>query len=263
MLQRYRWKLIVSERNTTQKLTFAERLKFLLYHVADAIVPNSFSQKKFIETHFPRLASRTQTITNFTDLEHFHPSENKPPSLYSRVVCVGRLAPQKNILSFLDAVTKVKEQGLRFKIDWYGETTPAWVAYAAECHVKHEALGLQNFMEFHPPTRDIVREYQTADVFCLPSLYEGFPNVLCEAMSCGLPVICSRVCDNPSIMDDGENGFLMNPCSVEDMAATLAKALRLSVEQRSVMGQVSRRLAEKRFSYQNFSEAYTSLINGL
>ena len=71
-----KFKLIVSERNTTQKLTRAEKIKFFLYRWADYIVPNSFSQEVFIANHFPKLIRKTVTITNFTDTSHFIPPEN-------------------------------------------------------------------------------------------------------------------------------------------------------------------------------------------
>ena len=60
-------------------------------------------------------------------------------------------------------------------------------------------------------------------VLLLVFKWEGFPNVLCEAMSCGLPVLASDVSDVRHIMEDGVNGFLMNPTSPDDMAKTIIR----------------------------------------
>ena len=67
---------------------------------------------------------------------------------------------------------------------------------------------LEECVHFHQPYNPIVEKYRKADIFILPSIYEGFPNVLCEALSCGIPSIASDVCDNGRIIKDGENGFL-------------------------------------------------------
>ena len=52
------------------------------------------------------------------------------------------------------------------------------------------------------------------DAFCLPSFKEGYPNVIVEAMSCELPVLCSKICENPVIVEDNINGFLFDPHNI-------------------------------------------------
>lgn len=68
------------------------------------------------------------------------------------------------------------------------------------------------------PNQSIEVEYRKADVFCLPSLYEGYPNVVAEAMSCGLPILCSNVCENPYIVEEGAMAFCL-----------IRKALKISL----------------------------------
>jgi glycosyltransferase involved in cell wall biosynthesis len=59
--------------------------------------------------------------------------------------------------------------------------------------------------------------YKESDIFILPSLTEGYPQTLFEAMACGVPVIASRVGGIPSIVRDGENGLLVNSTSSEEI----------------------------------------------
>ena len=100
-----RFKLIISERNTTQKLTSREKFKFLLYRIADKIVPNSYSQERFILNNHLCNKEKLKTITNFVDIEYFSPLAQKKDSRdICRVICVGRIAEQKNILRFIQAV---------------------------------------------------------------------------------------------------------------------------------------------------------------
>ena len=63
--------LIVSERNTTQNMGLNERIRFCLYHTADAVVPNSYAQEKFLLKHYPWMKVKMRTITNFVDLDRF------------------------------------------------------------------------------------------------------------------------------------------------------------------------------------------------
>lgn len=251
--------LIVSERNTTQRLGFGERMRFLLYRWADFIVPNSQSQGNFIAEHYPNLSSKVKVITNFVDTDKFVPTCTKDSKHEEiNIICVGRLAAQKNIPRFIDAVEKLKNKGLHFRVDWYGQDFKN--DYSEKCYALVKEKGLEDLLFFHPQTPAVIQKYQESDVLCLPSLYEGFPNVLCEAMCCGLPVVCSRVSDVPQIMEEGVNGFIFNPFDVDDMAEKLEKMITLSEEERCKMAICSREIAVGKFSSDTFIRKYLELI---
>ena len=255
-----KWKLIVSERNTTQQLNWMERVKFCLYRFADAIVPNSYTQAQFIRMAFPKLESKITTITNFTDTNRFCPvKEGHGMKTVCRMIGVGRISLQKNVVNLIKAIGIVKEMGLDVVVEWYGSP----FKYYQECESWIKRLHLEDHFSFKEPISNIEKAYSEADVFCLPSLYEGFPNVLCEAMACGLPVLCSNVCDNPMIMQDGENGYLFNPLNEKDIADKIAKFIQLPNSRKKEMGHKSRELAVKAFSEKIFLEKYESLINSL
>ena len=66
---------------------------------------------------------------------------------------------------------------------------------------------------------ETVPEYMVAsDVFVLPSLSEGFPTVILEAMASGIPIVATKVRGVPEIIKDGENGFLVEPRNSEEIA---------------------------------------------
>lgn len=253
-----KYKLIVSERNTTQSFTMTERIKFCLMKYADYIVPNSYSQEKFIQSHYQCLSSKIKTITNFVDTNVFIPDYAK---VRNRVIIVARVSPQKNVLKFLEAIKLLKEKGLKFKIDWYGSHSIAQNEYFSECMTKRDDYEISSYIDFHDAKLNIIEEYQSSDVFCLPSTYEGFPNVICEAMSCGLPILCSDVCDNPLIVEDGINGFLFNPYSPTDIAEKFEHYLSLNSDTKQLMKERSREMAIKKFSATSFINKYLSLIN--
>lgn len=251
-----RFKLVVSERNTTQSLTFRDRIRFFLYKWADAIVSNSFSQAKFIEKHYPDLAKKSRVITNFVDIDLFCPVPNKRRDCGFLIIGVGRIEKQKNIGCLIKAVKTVVNQGYCIHVDWYGRKS--------ELIKKYEKmivdLKLESIFEFHEPTIQIHEKFQNAHLFCLPSFYEGYPNVLCEAMACGLPVICSNVCDNASIMQVDVNGFLFDPYDSSELADQIIRFINCSSETKEQMGKNSRELAEKRFGKDLFIKRYIEIL---
>ena len=253
------FKLITSERNTSQDLNLRERLKFFLMRQSDVVVTNSFSQKMFINNYYPAILKKTIVITNFVDTEIFCPSSTSSKSTEKKtckILCVGRLVEQKNVLRFLDALCCLKEKAWDFHVDWYGEKMD--LNYYIRCVEKVKMLKLEDTISFKEPTKDIVKVYQGFDAFCLPSIYEGFPNVLCEAMSCGLPILCSNVCDNPKIVRD--NGLLFDPYNPADIANKITFFFKLSLAEKRVMREKSRFYALKDFSVNSFVEKYEQIL---
>lgn len=253
---RHRWKLIVSERNTTQNLSLKERLKFELYRFADYIVPNSFSQRDFISRHYPKYDKKCCVITNFVDTDTFNQAERKEIHDVLRIIGVGRILSQKNIPILIKALNIVRKQGKQARVDWYGSRFSTY----EECMNLIRQFNLEDSFEFHESCNDIIPKYQKSDLFVLPSLYEGFPNVLCEAMSCGLPVIATDVCDNGRIVRHEENGYLIPSGDVEQLAKRILQFMELSQEHRIAMSEKSREIAIEMFSQTVFVKEYIKLI---
>ena len=254
-----KFKLIVSERNTTQQIDRREKFKFLMYRWADVIVPNSHSQQAFIEQNFRSLSDKVKVITNFVDTDKFSPSNTDLPNHdETRMVCVGRLMPQKNIPTFIEAISKVVSEGYKIHVDWYGQVFEK--GYVEECYGRIKKNKLESVFTFCHPCPTIQEKYREADVFCLPSIYEGFPNVLCEAMSCGLPVLCSRVCDNPNIAQEGENGFLFDPKNVDSIAEAIIRFIKQDGNTKKRMGQKSREISLSLFSSGVFVKKYLEIV---
>lgn len=252
-----RFRLIVSERNTTQTLSLRDKVIFHLYRYADVIVPNSYSQTSFLCDHYPKFKGKIRTITNFIDTELFKPKEDDKAWSLSHLLCVARIAPQKNVLKFLDAIKILKDKGLCFHFDWFGLKNEE---YYNKCENKRLELGLEDYITFHDAVTDILVEYHNADALVLPSLYEGFPNAICEAMSCGLPILCSNICDNKIIVRENVNGLLFNPTSAIDMAEVMEIFLTMTESEQRKMSLQSRTFALKDFSKEVFINKYIDAI---
>lgn len=256
-----KWKLIVSERNTTQILSIREKAKFKLYKLADYIVPNSHTQEKFIHTFFPNYKDKLVTITNYVDTDYFSPKENTEKDNNTlNILVIGRVINQKNAILFIKAIRKLKDEGLPIHVEWYGHK---YGDYYKQCIDYLQSCNLETTFVFNDPVKDIVEAYRKADVFCLPSIYEGFPNVICEAMSCGLPILCSNVCDNPYIVKHGVNGYLFNPHDIKDMCKMIKTMYLLNHDELEEMKINNRKRAIDLFSQKAFVKKYEDIINNL
>lgn len=251
-----KYKLIVSERNTNLTRTMRDIFRFNLFRVADYVVPNSYSQQKFINDHFSFLKEKNRVIVNFVDIEHFHPIEKKRGNI---IVVAATLWKSKNALGFINAMKILKDRGVNFHVKWFGKVKDQDV-YLKECERLIEQLQLQNEIELLDKTQQIAEEYRMADYFCLPSFYEGTPNVICEAMASGLPILCSNVCDNGRYVENGINGYLFDPNSPEDIALTVEHMFAVGNEDYQSFCRESRSKATEYLSRDKFLNNYVLLI---
>lgn len=256
------FRLIVSERSLTEFLNWKRRFKFWLYRYSDFVVPNSHAEEQGIKKRFPELCAKVRCITNFVDTDYFLPkSKVVSPSTKKtilRVLCVGRISKEKNILLLLKVIRELTLKGYLLHVDWYGDIND--MEYYCSCLALREELNLQDVFCFYEATKNIRDEYQKVDVFCLPSLYEGFPNVICEAMACGLPIVCSNVGDNGYLVKDDENGFLFNPHSCKEMVEAFVRFIHMSDLDKDLISRRNREFALKNFSEENFVNQYLALF---
>lgn len=255
-----KYKLIVSERNTTQRIRLVDRIRFFMYRVADVIVPNSYAQTNFLTVRYKWMNRKIRTIINFVDMETYCPVEHtlRPIPL---ITIAASVWPPKNTLGLLKACKILNERKLQFQIEWYG-LVEVGAEYAEACLNYIRENKLTN-VKLLPKEKRIVEKYQNTDYFCLPSFFEGTPNVICEAMSCGKPVVCSDVCDNSRYVVNNINGFLFDPDRPVDIADKIQKMLLLPHETYIEMSINSRAIAEKNFSKERFFSEYESIINKL
>ncbi|MCQ2249771.1 MAG: glycosyltransferase [Bacteroidales bacterium] len=253
------FKLIVSERNTTQSIGMNERVRFFLYRWADAIVPNSYSQEKFLVEHYSWMKTKIRTITNFVDLNRFSYVSRKRRKI-PQILVVATIFDSKNAIGLIEAANILKNKVYAFCIKWYGYVD-TYIQYYNQCVSLINKYKLNENFILLPKTKQIEEKYKEADYFCLPSFYEGTPNVICEACSTGLPVLCSDVCDNYIFVHERENGILFNPKSPIDIAEKIEVILKQSDEEYNNYCINSRKNAELLLSDNIFLQKYLKIIN--
>lgn len=251
-----RFRLIVSERNTTQEASAMDRLRFQLYRMADHVVSNSTSQAEYIKRDASFLAQKTVVINNYLDTDHFKPGCAKT-STERRMLVLARITPQKNTKRFIQAIKGVKDDGCRLTIDWYGQS---FEPYHTECLKLAKELGVDDMFHIRPAVSKVEELYGSYDALCLPSLFEGFPNVVGEAMSCALPVVCGDVCDNRLIVGEENGNILFDPCDTDDMKAKIEQFCHLDSQQLKAIGEANRERAVRLFDPGKFERQYLNLL---
>ncbi len=111
--------------------------------------------------------------------------------------------------------------------------------------------------------RDIQKLLADSDALILPSHYEGLPNVVCEALACGRPILASNVSDNRLLVKDGYRGFLFDPNKPDSISESISSLMKLKPEQRNLMSKRCREYAEQYLSNDIMIEGYQSLFEDL
>lgn len=92
-----------------------------------------------------------------------------------------------------------------------------------------QSLGCGERIRFAGMQRQVLPFYQAADALLLPTLYDPFPNVILEAMACGLPVITSTTCGGAEFITSGENGFVTDALDIPALAEAISALPRQSL----------------------------------
>jgi len=183
-------------------------------------------------------------VPNGVDLEHYRPGDRAAARATWAisdgafvVASIGRLHLQKGHRFLLEAIRRIREDipGLVCLIAGEGPLRDELARYA-------NALGVADCCYFLGVVSDPRNVYDAADVTVLPSLYEGMPNVVLEAMAMACPVVATQVEGTVDLVRPGETGLLVPPGDAVALAEGL-KALAADPERRRTMGARSRERA--------------------
>lgn len=193
-------------------------------------------------------------IPNGVQTDRFKPIERSPnPKV--RILFIGRLIPRKGFQRVISALPAVKQKtNAPFEVEVVGTG-----AHREKLDETAQQLKVSDLIRYvgTVPYDELEKSYQYADIFVLTSLSEGMPSVILEAMGCGLPVIASNVGGNNELIEEGENGYLVEGDDIDKLADNLAQLIN-SEELRQNMGRVSRQMALQ-YDWKNIMEQYNQL----
>ncbi len=200
--------------------------------------------------HTLRLGARPAsviTIPNGVDTQRFAPRTSGGSSRPT-VVFVGRLIFNKGPQFLLDAVPQVLAQHPDARFEIVGDGP---MRQALELHARRD--GLNGCVHFAGQRDDVERLLTEADVFVRPSLLEGMPLTVLEAMACGLPVVATPVGGTAELVHDGVNGYLVEPGSRTELAERLCTLLGDAGLRRD-MGSKGRTLVESGYDWNEIAD---------
>lgn len=252
------FRLIISERSYTVDWGLGTKLRCMIYGVADALVCNTLCEAQNIKEHYPGLAPIISSIPNFIDVNKFSPSKELSSGDACNILSVGRIIPTKNTLFAIRVLHELRKCGYDFTYTCLGSQYDETYVEA----VKQEILklGLSDVVNLLEATDNPVAYYRQADIFFHPSLLEGYPNVICEAMSCELPIVCSNIGELPHVVSEGENGFLFSPNDVTAATQALERMIQMSAQERALVGRRNRETVCQRNSKDKFISSYIELL---
>lgn len=217
--------------------------------------------------HRRRPHCRVVGIPNGIDTGCFVPASSNDVMLSIRagarhvVAILGHVSEVKGYPAFVEAAALVARAhpDCRF-VAVGGETVqPGFTKYLQD---RVRELGLGDRFAFLGFRTDVERVLAAVDVVVLPSLSEGFPLAILEAMACGKPVIATSVGGVPEAVADGETGLLVPPGQVGDLAQAIDRLLR-NPDLCQRLGRAARDRVQRCFSVELFAARVQTLYDEL
>lgn len=225
--------------------------KFMFKHCGVIPVALSEEVKKTVEEVYELPSEQIPVIFNGVDLSNCKVKEDYTKKSEFKIVHIGRFMDVKNHAMILKtfAMFSKRHADAKLQLIGDGELRKDMVQLAQE-------LGVENFVEFAGLQSNVYPWLHDADIFVLPSKFEGMPMTLIEAMGTGLPIIASAVGGVPDMLTDGESAILIKPES-EQLLASL-EMLYYDESIRRVLGQkaLQRSLA---FSSETMAQRYIEI----
>ncbi|KAA3646318.1 MAG: glycosyltransferase family 1 protein [Chloroflexi bacterium] len=209
-------------------------------------------------------AERVSVITNgieLADVQKFSKAEIASlrasldvPESTLLALTVGRLMEQKGHTYLLDAIPQILQQCPDVVFAFAGEGP-----LRAELEAKASELGISEAIRFLGLRDDIPSLLQAADIFLMPSLWEGLPIAMLEAMRATLPIVVSEVEGVEDVIVDGRNGVLVASKDVPGLAAAVIKLLK-DPQRRVKLGEAGRETLAVEYTVERMCKQYEALF---
>lgn len=258
-------RLIVSQRTSSVAVTSKVRkwISCFAYYCGSTVTTNSQTETDVLRKALPRLAGKIHTVWNGYDFDEFELERSRNIGV-RKLLVVGRVAYMKNGLRLLQALDLFQRRnGWLPYVQWAGRRETSAHSYKIQ-------MEMDQFLKKHPMVADrwawlgevsnVDQLYRESDALVHVSLFEGLPNVVCEAMIAGCPVIASDVCDHPILLGRGERGLLCDPLSHEAICEAIERLDSMAENDRTTMVLKAREFAEKNLGIERMVKEYEAFL---
>ena len=233
----------------------------ILSKITDKIVAVSEDVKEDIIRYDSIDPSKIEVIPNGIDVERFNPEKNttdirKEFSLEEDDIVIGfigRIVPAKGLEYLLNALPYLKEEFKSIKLLIVGEGS-----LVEELKERAKKNNIFDNILFIGRRRDIPEILASINIFVMPSIAEGLPNALLEAMAMGKPIVTTEVGGIPEIVKNGFNGLLVPPRDTLSLSKAIKELIsndRLAAK----LGQAARDLVHDNLSIKAIAQKWQSL----
>ncbi|MBC8184191.1 glycosyltransferase [candidate division KSB1 bacterium] len=253
------WDVVTQPFKPIHKFAFKHVKKYIdmIVTVSDAIKKKAIEERKMD-------ANKVQTIHYGVDTNKFIREKSKTRAIKKElnvkenellIGVVARMTVQKGHKYLVEAVGRIKDEipGTKFILVGDGPLRKDIEDQISELQLTSffKLLGFRNDVE------DLLTVF---DIFVLPSLWEGLPNVVLEAMACSNPVIATAVDGTPEAVQDGETGLLVPSKQPEPLADAILKLVK-DKKLRAQMSKNGRKRVEEEFSLAGQIEKFEKLYH--
>ncbi|RRJ89561.1 glycosyltransferase [Paenimyroides tangerinum] len=258
------WKVITSERSGNEATFNSKRGKILGFfqRFSDAIVCNSNNARDLWIKYYPKYKEKMQVIYNPVLLNDIN--VEYIPRLNGRTNLIVPASYQflKNPIGLIEAVNMLpSEAQKKISINWYGQKEVVKNDFKAFNAAKNLIVKykLEDVIFLNDSTTHIHELMFKSDVVGLFSSLEGLPNVICEALCLGKPIVMTRVSDY-KILVNSENGFLCNSNDIDSIKNVLINIIKLSDYDLGKFGANSLERSKNLFSEHKLYDKWLKII---
>ena len=221
----------------------------LIWNNADILIANSEGLRQLAYDFYSK--KEIQTITNGVDTDYYVPTEKIRDGI--NLLFASRLIERKGLQFLLPQMNQIiQECKDKIHLTIVGDGP---YRNTLEEMVREEDIGQYVSFEGYKNRDQIVRYYQNADIFLLPSKKEGMPNVVLEAMACGLPIVVTPCEGSAELVRD--NGVVVPQEQFAQEIVKICNDRELMIR----MGEESRKMAVEQFSWDYIVSNYLDLMD--
>jgi colanic acid/amylovoran biosynthesis glycosyltransferase len=175
-----------------------------------------------------------------------------------RIICVGRLSPEKGQAGLLEAFAQLSADRANVELMLVGDGPER-----ADLRSRAKALGIAEKVTFtgRLGEKETLERIAESDILVLSSFMEGLPIVLMEAMAMGTAVVASRVAGIPELVEDGRSGLLFTPSNWDELTGCIGRLLD-DQTLRQTLARNARQAVSSEFDIRNSASQLAALFSG-
>lgn len=182
---------------------------------ASAVIVTTSSIERYVRKRTNE--NKIHFIPNGVGLNSFHPAKTSRDDAVMRILYVGRLERHKNLDLVISSLAPITSQKVHLEVVGKGPERERWERMCRE-------LGLEATFHGTVPHENLPEIHRRADIFVLPSIFEGHPKALVEAFASGLPCVGAKSPGIVDVIEDGKTGLLAD-LTVTSFAAQMVRLL--------------------------------------